>query len=73
MALEKVYSTNEAARALGISKRSLLQYCRERRISYVRLKGKFVFRESVLDMFLGRNSVPATNRHPVTVHQGRAA
>ena len=59
MAIEKLYTANEAAKALRLSKRTLLEYCRQSRISYVRLRGKFLFRESVLDIFIRRNSVPA--------------
>ena len=73
MALENIYTTEEAARTLRLSKRTLLSYCRQGRISYVRLKGKFLFRESVLEVFVGRNSVPAKHLPPVSVVQRRAA
>jgi excisionase family DNA binding protein len=62
---EKKYSTADAAKALGVSKKTLLKWCKEKRISYVRYpSGAFKFRESVLEVFMGRNSVPATNAPP---------
>jgi len=62
---EKKYSTVDAATMLGVSKKTLLKWCREKRISYIRYPGGvFKFRESVLDIFLQHNSIPATSAPP---------
>jgi excisionase family DNA binding protein len=59
---EKKYSTEDAAKLLGISKKTLLKWCKEKRVSYIRYpNGAFKFRESTLDFFLGHNTIPATN------------
>jgi excisionase family DNA binding protein len=71
--LEKTYSTAEAAKALGISTRTLLQYCREGRITYIRLKGQFRFRESTLKFFIGSNTVPATKAAPISLFRRKIA
>ena len=73
MALEKIYTTKEAANALRLSKRTLLSYCRQKRITYIRLKGKFLFRESILEIFIEHHAVRAKNATPVYVPQRRAA
>jgi excisionase family DNA binding protein len=65
MAFDKLYKANEAARMLGVSKRTLLKWCHESRISFIRYpEGAYKFRESVLEIFLGRNTIPATNTPP---------
>jgi len=65
MAFDKLYKANEAARMLGVSKRTFLKWCHESRISFIRYPGgAYKFRESVLEIFLGRNTIPATNTPP---------
>jgi excisionase family DNA binding protein len=62
---EKKYPTIQAAKLLGVSKKTLLKWCKEKRISYIRYPGgTFMFREEVLSVFLGRNTIPATNAPP---------
>jgi len=62
---ERKYSTTQAAKLLGVSKKTLLKWCDEKRISYIRYPGgAFKFREETLDLFLGRNIGPATNARP---------
>jgi excisionase family DNA binding protein len=57
-----LYSTADAAKMLGISKKTLLKWCREKRISYVRYPGgTFKFREETLDFFVGHRIVRAKN------------
>jgi excisionase family DNA binding protein len=68
MSIEKTYSTIEAAEALRISKKTLLKYCKEKRIAYIRYPGgDFRFRESTLNFFLGQNTVPATKAPPASL------
>jgi excisionase family DNA binding protein len=58
----KLLTANEAASALGVSRKTLLKWCKEKRITYIRYPGgAFKFRESTLDIFLGRNTIHAVN------------
>ena len=62
MLYEKKYSTADAAKLLGVSTKTLLKWCREKRISYIRYpNGAFKFREETLNFFLGHHTVPATH------------
>ena len=57
---ERKYSTADAAKLLGVSKKTLLKWCREKRISYIRYpSGVFKFREETLNFFLGHHTVHA--------------
>lgn len=57
---ERTLSTAEAAERLGVSKKTLLKYCREHYITYMRYPGgEFRFRESVLEMFQARCTIKA--------------
>lgn len=48
------------SKLLGVSKKTLLKYCRQLRIAYIRYPdGSFRFREETLEFFLGHNTVPA--------------
>ena len=65
-----LYSTAAAAKELGVSKKTLLKWCREKRIAHIRYpSGAIKFREETLNFFLGHHTVPATNAPP----QRRAA
>jgi excisionase family DNA binding protein len=56
----KVLSTSEAAAYLGVSRKTLLKYCRSRQLSFMRFPGgDFRFRESVLEIFMRRCTVSA--------------
>jgi excisionase family DNA binding protein len=67
---EKTVGTTEAAKQLGVSKKTLLKWCSERRISYIRYPGgQFRFRESTIDIFQARHTVPATNPMPTTLRK----
>jgi excisionase family DNA binding protein len=55
-------TTPEAAKRLYISKKTLLKYCQQHRISYHRYNGGFRFRLSDVEQFLLRNYVSATTR-----------
>jgi excisionase family DNA binding protein len=55
---ERTLSTREAAAYIGVSKKTLLKYCRDRHITYMRYPGgEFRFRQSALDVFMGRCTV----------------
>jgi len=68
--MSPLYSTVDAAKSLGVSTKTLLKWCREKRITYIRYpNGAFKFREETLNFFLGHHTVLATNAPP----QRRAA
>jgi excisionase family DNA binding protein len=60
---DKLFKTPEAAKYLGISKKTLLKYCAKNRIGYHRYpSGAFYFRQSDLGLFLARTYVPSVQR-----------
>lgn len=62
---ERIHKAAAAAKYIGVSKKTLLKYCRERRVNFMRYPGgEFRFRESALDLFMGRHTVPATRAIP---------
>jgi excisionase family DNA binding protein len=61
--MDKRYKTPEAAKYLGVSKKTLLKYCTQNRIGYHRYpSGAFYFRQIDLDLFDARTYVPAIQR-----------
>ena len=63
---ERVHKAAAAAQYIGVSKKTLFKYCRERRINFMRYPGGgFRFRESALDQFMGRHTIQSTNTPPV--------
>jgi excisionase family DNA binding protein len=58
----KKYKTTTAAEYLGISKWTLLDYCKRRLIGYQRYRGGFVFRQADLDAFEARTYIPAIQK-----------
>jgi excisionase family DNA binding protein len=57
---ETTLSTSEAAKHIGVSKKTLLKYCRQRHITFMRYPGgEFRFRQSALDVFMSRCTVRA--------------
>lgn len=51
-------STSQAAKYIGVSKKTLLKYCRERHIVFMRYPGgEFRFRKAALDLFMARSTV----------------
>lgn len=60
--MSPLYSTTQAAKLLGVSRKTLLKWCREKRISYIRYpNGAFKFREETLNFFLGHHTVHAAS------------
>jgi excisionase family DNA binding protein len=58
---ERNLSTAQAAAFLGVSKKTLLKYCHSRKISFMRYPGgDYRFRESVLDIFMRRCTIPSS-------------
>ena len=71
---EKKYSTSQAAKLLAVSKKTLLKWCKEGRIAFIRYpNGAFKFREETLNFFLGHNMIPATKPAPSSLLKSRAA
>jgi excisionase family DNA binding protein len=55
---ERTLSTKNAAAHIGVSKKTLLKYCRQRHITFMRYPGgEFRFRLVALDLFMGRCTV----------------
>jgi excisionase family DNA binding protein len=51
-------STSEAAKYIGVSKKTLLKYCRHRHVVYMRYPGgEFRFRPTALDVFMARCTI----------------
>jgi excisionase family DNA binding protein len=56
-------SASQAARYLGVSKKTLLRYCRDHLITYLRYPGgDFKFRKVALDLFLTQHTISVPNR-----------
>jgi len=55
---DRALSSLEAAKYIGVSKKTLLKYCRQRHIVYMRYPGgEFRFRQTALDVFCARCTV----------------
>ena len=65
-----------AAKKLGLSKKTLLKYCQERRLNYIALPGytdrkkkqhpgAYKFRQSAIDLFIAQHEIKATNNMPL--------
>jgi excisionase family DNA binding protein len=53
-----IMSTIDAAKYIGVSKKTLLKYCHERHIAYMRYPGgEFRFRQSALDLFMAHCTI----------------
>jgi excisionase family DNA binding protein len=51
-------STSGAAKYIGVSKKTLLKYCRQRHVVYMRYPGgEFRFRPTALDVFMARCTI----------------
>jgi len=58
--MKTTLSTSEAAKYIGVSKKTLLKYCRKRHVVYMRYPGgEFRFRQSALDVFMARCTIQA--------------
>jgi excisionase family DNA binding protein len=56
--LKATLSTSEAAKYIGVSKKTLLKYCRQRHVVYMRYPGgEFRFRPTALDVFMARCTI----------------
>lgn len=55
---DRTFSSLEAAKYIGVSKKTLLKYCRDRHLTYMRYPGgEFRFRQSALDLFMARCTI----------------
>jgi excisionase family DNA binding protein len=60
---EQIFKTAAAAKYIGVSKKTLLKYCVEHRITFMRYPGgEYRFRQSSLDYFMGKHTVQANPR-----------
>jgi excisionase family DNA binding protein len=60
---ERIYKTVSAAEYIGVSKKTLLKYARERQINFmIYPSGEFRFRESALDEFMARCTIQAQKK-----------
>ena len=51
-------STKTAAQYIGVSKKTLLKYCRQHHIVFMRYPGgEFRFRQTALDLFMARCTI----------------
>jgi excisionase family DNA binding protein len=58
--LKTTLSTSEAAKYIGVSKKTLLKYCRQHHVVYMRYTGgEFRFRPTALDVFMARCTIQA--------------
>lgn len=64
MSLEKLYTAQEAANEIRLSKRLLLEYTRKGYVSFVNMKGKYLYSESALTAFIDRRTFPARYAPP---------
>jgi excisionase family DNA binding protein len=54
----KTMSTKEAAQYIGVSKKTLLKYCRQHHVTFMRYPGgEFRFRQTALDVFMARCTI----------------
>ena len=59
--MERTLTTSQAAEVLGISKKTLLKYCRSGQISFMRYPGgDYRFRETTLDIFQRRCTISSS-------------
>jgi excisionase family DNA binding protein len=64
--MEVLLPAREAARQLNVSKKTLLKWCAEKRINYIRHpSGATKFRQSAIDLFNAQHEVKATNNAPL--------
>jgi excisionase family DNA binding protein len=57
--LEDLLDVEKAAKVLGISPKTLRDHVLHRRIDYVKIGGRVLFRSDTLWEFIERNTVPA--------------
>jgi len=57
--LEDLLAVKKAAKVLGISPKTLRDHVLHRRIDYVKIGGRVLFRSDTLWEFIERNTVPA--------------
>jgi excisionase family DNA binding protein len=56
--IKDVLPTSEAAKYIGVSKKTLLKYCHQRHITFMRYPdGSFRFRKTALDLFMARCTI----------------
>ena len=69
--MNELVKTAEAAAQLGVSKKTPLKWCADKRIRYIRYPGgEFRFRQSVIDLFLDRNTIRAVKAPPIASGKG---
>ena len=58
MSVRNTLSSSDAALYIGVSKKTLLKYCRQHHITFMRYPGgEFRFRQSALDLFMARCTI----------------
>jgi excisionase family DNA binding protein len=58
--MERIHKSASAAKYLGVSKKTLLKYCADHRVTFMRYPGgDYRFRQSSLDYFMGRHTIQA--------------
>jgi len=56
----RLFKTVDAAPYLNVSRKTLLKYCRQKRITFIRYPdGSLRFREAALNLFLAHHTIPA--------------
>ena len=62
--LEKLYTLKEACSQLRLSARTVGEYTRRGHLGFINAKGKYLYPESALRVFLDRRSFPARHTPP---------
>jgi excisionase family DNA binding protein len=63
---ERTVGTAEAAKYIGVSKKTILKYCRKRQITFMIYPGgEYRFRQSALDIWMASRTYQATTKPPV--------
>lgn len=58
--MERILNSSEAAKVIGVSKKTLLKFCHRRQINFmVYPDGSFRFRQSALDLWMSQRTVTA--------------
>ncbi len=58
--IKDVLITSEAAKHIGVSKKTLLKYCHQHHVTFMRYPdGSFRFRRTALDQFMARCTIGA--------------
>jgi excisionase family DNA binding protein len=57
--MEKIYTASEAAAILRIHPETLYRWCKQARISFVRMGRKLMFREAAIREYLDNLEIPA--------------